>query len=191
MDNVVTTKGFPVLERIDFDTYDSLSSELGVSLPSVDKIHRENLSTHELFVLRERYEINFNIACTTYSFVFKKGTIFDKASVPSILRSVVDNDSYYVIRPSLIHDAMFALHLVPYRVANKLFKEYIKYEYDHEIAKLSGRAKRKLIREKRFKTAMYFFGVSTRKGRRIYNSIEPKNHWLNGYIEFKMHNRCK
>ena len=56
----------------------------------------------------------------------KKGFITDLASVPSILRSLVDNDKEALIIPAFLHDGNFGAHILSFSTANSLFKQMIR-----------------------------------------------------------------
>ena len=191
--NYWTSDGKPILERVDLYRYQELSERFrelyGVELPSQFKLHRMGLKSDELYVLHNDYEVRFQYRGENYRFKMLKGFIFDKASVPQFLRSIVDNDDPDVMISAMCHDAMFALHLVPFRRANKLFYWIIKTVMLTKVEQISDkRERRKLKRETRYKPKLYFLGVATPIGRKIYNSCNPFDHWLQNFVIFSKGN---
>ena len=87
----VDGKTFPTNEQLDF-TEDSDWSVL--------------LSEVAVHVFVEEAKQKFFL-----SFVFKRGFVWDLASVPKFFRGIVDNDSQESIIGAMCHDAMFTGHL--------------------------------------------------------------------------------
>lgn len=61
-------------------------------------------------------------------YVFHRGHVTDFASVPYWARGVVNNTDLHVLAAALVHDAMFAGWLEPYRTANRIFRQIIRAE---------------------------------------------------------------
>ena len=184
-----------MLERVSLiaQEYDELSlrfiNNYDVKLPRKSSLWRIGMSSDELYVLHHDYEVRFTYKKTNYRFKMLRGFIFDKASVPPFLRSVVDNDDPDVMISAMCHDAMFALHLVPFKQANKMFYWIVKTVMLKKLSNIvDKKSRRKMRREIFFKPKLYFFGVATPIGKKIYNSCNPFDHWLNGYVIFSSNN---
>jgi hypothetical protein len=138
----------------------------GIILPEYSKLPNKE----ELRILTEEFIFEFNEYDrkgdkTHWRFVFKPGFIWDLASVPKILRGIVDNDSRSLRAAAMVHDACFALHLVDFKEADHMFYRIIK-------AHSGG-----------FKGVLAFLAVRSPIGRRIYNDHNPESHWMNGFVE--------
>ena len=138
----------------------------GIILPDYNSIPNKS----ELRLSMNRFKLEFeehhrNGSVDTWVFIFKAGFIWDLASVPSILRSIVDNDSAYIRAAAMVHDVLFALHLVGFVEADRLFYRIIK-------AHSGG-----------LKGVFAFLAVMSPIGRKKYNDHDPKTHWMNGFVE--------
>ncbi|MHA1169008.1 MAG: DUF1353 domain-containing protein [Candidatus Hodarchaeales archaeon] len=124
---------------------------------------RKGLKADELFVL----EKDFTVETEEGIFLFKEGFVWDQASVPRFLRGLLDNDDPRVVLGAMVHDACFSQKWLGYKGANKLFKS---------ILVEKGMSK--------FKANLYYVGVASRKGKRIYNSIIKEKSWHTGHVHF-------
>lgn len=180
----------PLLRRIDMSQYSWYQNEYD-NLPSTDSFNRENLDKTELWVLDERFTMSYKVDGKKRTKFFDVGTIFDKASAPALVRSVVDNDALIVMLAALNHDADFGLHFASYDEANEVFyqlikiaiKRYVKYlveETDTDRYEI-----RKWYRKSMRQARWYHRGVETKIGENIYNEIKPEDHWNYGKIHEK------
>ena len=158
-------------ERVNFEKYTELSArfldEFGVVLPDKGIIQRQNMKDDELRILCSHFYVSFDYGGHRYSFEFKPALIWDYCSVPKLLRSLIDNDDYDAIVAGMIHDYAFNTHRIPFKVANKLFYWLIRQK--------GGR---------KLKSALFFAGVASPIGRKIYNSKDIKSSWMNAYVDF-------
>jgi hypothetical protein len=61
------------------------------------------------------------------SYTIKKGLVTDLASVPRLLRGVIDNNSNKIILAAIIHDVNFACHILDFEASNILLENMCKY----------------------------------------------------------------
>jgi hypothetical protein len=101
-------------------------------------------------------------------FSFKRGFVWDLASVPKFFRGIVDNDSQESIISAMCHDAMFTGHLLSFNEANDVF---------YGLLRLSG--------ETPIKSRIYWLAVASPIGRMMYNRKTIKRAmWQMPYIGF-------
>lgn len=151
----------------------------GIILPPYKSIHRKNLNKLDLRILTgdNGYRIVFKVwnyetnEYDVYDIHFKKGFIWDLATVPHLFRGIVGNDDYIVRVPAMIHDSLYLTHKVSWKVANYIFACAMVH-YDKS-------RKRKL----------YSFGVNTRKAKKGYKSINPTTHWAKDFVEIKVNGK--
>ena len=125
--------------------------------------NRKGLKTDELYLLLE----DFQVKTSAGIYNFKKGYVWDQASVPQFLRGLLDNDSPEVVIAAMVHDANFSQKYLGYKGANTLFREMM---IDNGMSK--------------FKARLYWVGVASRKGKRIYDSIDKESSWHKGLVVF-------
>ena len=70
-------------------------------------------------------ELEHNGALTHWIYKFDRGYVTDFASVPAAFRSLVDNDSRYVLAAAMVHDCNYAGQLESFEDSNELFKQMI------------------------------------------------------------------
>ena len=173
-------RGYPKLERVDIIQYNIFSREIkrgyGIIMPPISKLNRENMNKYELHVLLNDYQVSYETEGKKYTYKFRKGFIYDKASVPNALRSIVDNDSYLVAIAALVHDALFALHLLSFRDSDRHFYRLIRYAQSKQ-----PRKDRRL-----WKAIVYWFGVISPIGHRLYRKSVPHKHWNYGKCIFNI-----
>ena len=146
----VDGKTFPTNEQLDF-TEDSDWSVL--------------LSDVAVHVFVEESNQKFCL-----SFVFKRGFVWDLASVPKFFRGIVDNDSQESIIGAMCHDAMFTGHLLPFKQANDVF---------YGLLRQAG--------ESRLKSRIYWLAVASPIGRLMYNKKTiNRAMWQMPYVNFEI-----
>ena len=143
----------------------------GIELPNYSQLPNKE----DLRILLDKFVFEFKECdrkgnVTHWRFIFKPGFIWDLASVPKPLRGIVDNDSRSLRAAAMVHDACFALHLIDFKHADRLFYRIIK-------AHSGG-----------FKGLLAFLAVRSPIGRKIYNDHDPKTHWMNGFVEVYKNN---
>lgn len=198
-----TSAPVPDTIRVDpqrYDWYKVRMWEKGVDLPEFSQFKRDNLSILELRLLQEDFTVKFTWRGVRYVLALKAGYISDLASVPGILRGLVDNDALIaLIAAYCVHDPCFALQLLPFKDANDLFRDIIEHRvhtlWEHMASAaegLEGRAQRKAVRAaKRWRrralrdAKLYHFGVSTPIGRKLYRESDPHTHWARPYVTLK------
>lgn len=241
IEKLVNGPGNPILERISPYSYCNLRkrfwNKTGINLPECEKLFSDGVVPDELYVLWEPYTVSFVFEEYLYEFDFSPGFIFDKLSCPSIVRWLVDNDEPKAMIGGIVHDALFALQLRPFRESNWIFYWLIKEvmlnlldQYNGDYSRqaqvvdvcqervdgvksrkdiitrsvyrstlkkskrdlCSERKKlrkiRSMIRRLKFEIAIkpkvYLFGVMSPVGRWLYNSKNPRTHWLQGFVKF-------
>ena len=141
----------------------------GITLPPYDSFTRRFLRRADMMVLNKGLEIRFRYKNQEYKMIFARGTCWDGASIPNVF--VFGNASkfnQYVILASLVHDALFALHLMPYDDANNIFSAIMRAQGINKLA--LGR---------------FMLGVRSRIGRRMYRRSNPDKHWMKGFVNLE------
>ena len=183
------------VDPLQYEWYKVRMWEKGVDLPEFSQFKRDNLSVLELRLLQEDFTIKFTWRGVRYVLTLKAGYISDLASVPGILRGLVDNDALIaLIAAYCVHDPCFALQLLPFEEANDLFRDLVIYKieelYLYQLEEANGHRKavraakrwrRRALRDAR----LYHFGVSTPIGRKIYHGGNPQTHWARPYVTLK------
>jgi len=138
----------------------------GIFLPDYNSIPNKSELRLLMNVFRFKFEEHHRDgSIDTWLFVFKPGFIWDLASVPHVLRGIVDNDSRSLRAAAMVHDTLFALHLVGFVEADRLFYRIIR-------AHSGG-----------FKGFLAYIAVRSPIGRNIYNDHNSKTHWMSGFVE--------
>ena len=239
--NYKTSAGKPILERVDLEKYSELEyrflNNKNIIIPRKEKLKRIGMNSDELHILHSHFNVEFCYKEKLYIFNMFPGFIFDKASVPKYLRSIVDNDDPVVEVAAMCHDPMFALHLlgnsdIGYDLANKIFywiiytvisnkADALKKRYDvklsnynellktyREVKKTVKRSERKKLKHNikiekqnlnrlwhsykylklklKLTPKMYYVGVSSPVGKKIYKANNPDTHWLKGFVNFSV-----
>jgi hypothetical protein len=83
----------------------------GVNIPYV-KLRNRNAYR----VLTSPVHVTITFGGKHHQFVFKKGHVWDLASVPGITKFMMDNDDPRTLLASLIHDYFFGTHAIGRRV---------------------------------------------------------------------------
>ena len=143
--------------------------EHGIKLPDIDTIKKLTdcrILYNELSISFQVYNKS-EIVQDYWEFKFLPGFIWDMASVPKILRGIVDNDSYELRLPAMVHDVLYGLHLTKRREADQIFYALSKELY--------GKGKSSILA---------YLGV--RLGGHIpYKKNDPNTHWFNGFVKVK------
>lgn len=128
------------------------------------------MNDSDLCVLMRDWFMYFLYNGDNYSIAVKAGAIFDNASVPTVfVRRNLTKRGQHIQRAALVHDCLFALHLMPFEDANNVFAGII--EQTGLCNKLTQWA--------------YTTAVRTPIGRKLYNENDPEKHWLRDYVEFR------
>ena len=180
-----TSSPFPLLRRIDLSQYKWYQDRF--NMPPIEKFARKNLDQTELWNLEETFILRYKINGKQIDKVFRESFVFDKASAPKIVRSIVDNDAFIVIIAALNHDADFGLHFSSYEEANEVFFQLIKMVIKRYVTYLltTDRDKREVrswYRDSMRQARWYHRGVETNIGEDIYNEINPEDHWNYGKV---------
>jgi len=142
----------------------------GIVLYPYCDIKRPMLLKRDLKVFLEDWWIEYQYEDVVYKLTYLAGGIFDEASIPIIFRCCNGTaHNQYVSIPSAVHDALFALHLMPFEDANNIFRELLEWKHIPRIVK--GRL---------------MMGVRSFLGRRLYRKNNPEEHWLNGFVKFEV-----
>jgi hypothetical protein len=137
----------------------------GIKLPTADIIDLTFRSN--LWCLARDVDVYVKTDDEWIEFKFKKGLIFDLASVPRFFRSIVDDNDQTVLHAALVHDICFTSHFLEFRDANRVFKA---------ICLSQGAS--------RVKAGIYYAGVNNIVGRALYSKETPKRDvWQNGFYE--------
>lgn len=153
----VIKKGFVDTRKVLKGDYEKCKAEFlkeNIVLPDLKNLPFD--SWEDVRILLAPLEVVVYTSEGVLRYKFKKGFITDFASVPSFFRSIVDNDSPYVILPAIVHDANFRYHFLSYKESNKLFKKMIR---------LSGGSW--------WLSFKAWLGVSTSFGRSAYDKNKP------------------
>lgn len=129
----VEKKGFLDSRRIIREDYAAtrkqFKDEFAILLPNLKDTPFANSS--DVRVLLNDITIKVTTDDGVRYYHFKKGFITDLASVPKILRSLVDNDDEVMLLAALVHDANFRWHfLSSFKRANDMFRQMIAIEDD-------------------------------------------------------------
>jgi hypothetical protein len=125
----VTFAGCLDFRRLFAGNYHSTETELkkeGLTLPSRDVLDLNRNTDYHVLLRDLCIAIHFEENKQVYKYTFLKGFLTDFASVPKLLRGLVDNDDLRLMFASLVHDANFGLHLLSFRESNWLFFKMIK-----------------------------------------------------------------
>ena len=204
-----TSQPFPEMMRFDITQYDWYQSHWGGILPSRYSYQRESMVNTELRAMTKFFTIDLKFDDGSIDrIVFDKGTVWDLASVPSFVRSLIDNDALIVFLAALFHDGAIGLHLYPVDMCNEIFRDLIvifidKYkkryiEMQEEILhSIDDRKKRELfkdgytdfidkwVRDSKRDADTYFFGVDVRVSPcyKIYKNSNPETHWNRNFVK--------
>lgn len=196
----------PEMCKFDLTQYDWYKDRIGSHLPCRHRYVRENMDATELWILLDDYTLSIQFSDGTSDVLeYRKGFVWDLASVPSAFRSIIDNDSFMVFIAALFHDASFGLHLYDFETCNDYFQQLIvvtAHQYGKRLLldskvtssriesirkKLKYNRKTKkfiheLVKDAERDSKLYEFGVDTKIGRNIYNSSIPCIHWNNELV---------
>jgi len=201
-----TSTPFPEMMRFDVTQYDYYQELLGGVLPSKWGYQRKQMDITELWILTKPFNITLYFDDGSEDWIDSKaGLVWDLASTPKKLRSIVDNDSFEVFIPAVFHDQAFGLHLYSFDESNEIFRQLIrlvaeKYRIRYmamkqEIAdNMDGGAGIKLlekewevinewVREAYHLAELYHFGVDTFIGKNIYDESDPVTHWNRNFVK--------
>ena len=143
-------------------------AEQGIVLPDYNRFKRKFLRRRDMMTLMSPLNVRFAYKDREYSFTANEGACWDGASVPTMFVCCnVSKFNHYVILASLLHDAFFALHLMPFEDANNIFSAVLRY---HDLGNLA------LLR--------YMMGVRSPIAHKLYRKSDVSGHWLNGFIDF-------
>lgn len=159
------------------ETVAEFASE-GVSLPDWDQFVGD-----EIFVLLSDLVVCVQVDTTIYRYEFKRGFVHDKASVPKILQSIVQNDWKDIVIPALVHDFNFGVNFLPFRDSNNVFRDMILISGDNRIdyMDISTRKKERKRRRVRRKANVAYLGVASPIGRSRYYGEEWKRWYMNDF----------
>lgn len=179
---VMSISNMPVVQYISIhegereDLYREFKCD-GITLPEYYKLNRLNMCKEDLLVLKEPWSITFEYQeegsdrVKEYNLFLDKGLIFDAASIPWFLTfGHLNKRGQQVLRPSLVHDVIFSLHLFSFNDCNNIFRGLLEYE--------GGAAN---VTKRR-----YFFGVNSPIGRIIYNKSNPEDSWHKKFVTKKV-----
>ncbi len=112
--------------------------------------------------------INYTIKKKKYrkTLIYKPGFCFDTASVPNIMKWLIDNDGANMLVPSLYHDAGFALHFDTRKFTDAMFRGLVRYY-----------GKKHKVRFYRLKAFIAWCGPASPIGKKIYNGCDPEEHF--------------
>jgi len=165
---------FPVRTRVNIDKYHEWSMEVfekyNIKTPYKSELTRPMMDSLSLRMLVEEYVVFFEYKGVKYRLIFKKGFIYDLASTPKAFRSLVENDDIIVEISALVHDALFGLHLFSFHESNEIFYGITKH-YQKKY-----RPKRRML------PYIYYRGVESVFGRKVYNNEKPEEHWNFGKV---------
>jgi hypothetical protein len=127
------------------ETYEStkkdFEKEFNVTLPNISGAEFDKMNNDLRVIIKP---ITVKIKSNLFSLIIEvdPGFITDFASIPKPLRSIVDNDEWYVIIAAIVHDALYGGRLLerinfePYDsfiLSNEMFSEIIKYYKGNKI----------------------------------------------------------
>lgn len=165
--NGVVIKGFADIRSISPLNYTATKAEFeaeGIKLPTEEQLKLDTRSNY--WVLLNPVTINVKCDDKWCEFNFKRGFVYDLASVPRFFRGVVDDNEQTVIYAAMAHDAMFTSHCRTFHDANTIFRA---------IAVHCGASYMKAL--------IYYGAVSTPIGRYLYNqkTIKRSTWQLNSF----------
>lgn len=138
----------------------------GFNLPPWWELVRKDWGVDRLRTTDEWFKIivavKYKKHTMQYKFSFNEEWITDLASVPAVLRGIVDNDEQWIIPPSQVHDALFCYKgfgSFSFAQTNRLFYEMCKY-YVRRLCK--GFRKFRMM----IKAWLAYIAVSTPVGKR-------------------------
>ncbi len=195
----------PEMCKFDLTQYDWYKERIGDSLPGRFRYARDNMDETELWVLLEDFTLVIHFEDGMNDILeFHKGFVWDLASVPPQLRSIIDNDSFIVFTAALFHDASFGLHLYDFETCNDYFQQLIVVtaeQYGNRLMLESRKISDELSLRKRLRymkkrkrfihemiddakrdSKIYEFGVDSKIGEKIYKNSIPCIHWNNELV---------
>lgn len=98
----------------------------GFNLPEYEDLDQSKVDQLRVFMSDAEIKVKTSegvIKC----FIFA-GFLTDLASVPSLLRSAVDNDAQWIIVGAIFHDACFGGNLLSFELSNSIFKQICRLE---------------------------------------------------------------
>jgi hypothetical protein len=100
--------------------------DFGIKLPTAKELDLKNES--DLRLLDHPVTITIELkGGGAYVYRFEKGWIHDTASVPSFMRSFIDNDDRRLVLAAMVHDANFRGHWLSFATTNRLFRKMALY----------------------------------------------------------------
>ena len=203
-----TDMPMPMMMRFDLTHYAWYNEKFDGNLPGRYRYQRDQMNVTELWILME--DITLTLVLEDGSLIempFKKGFVWDLASVPEKLRSVIDNDAFIVFIAALFHDAVFGLHLFDFDTCNDMFRQLIvltatqygerlieDYQqiadrmYDDDAEKYMKKCTKrieKFVRQSERDSELYEFGVDSPFGKNVYEGKNPATHWNLGFVTKK------
>jgi len=151
---------------VGYDTHFDLLDKIKKQRPDIDVTQlRELIAPLKMHISYGKY--NFTLH-------FKEGFVFDTATVPNILKAIIDNDSSIMLIPSLFHDAAFGLHFFDFKTTNKIFRAMIKYF-----------GKKYKVKFRRLRAFIAWLGVNSFVGKRIFYNTLPAKHFNFGKVSIE------
>lgn len=156
IDKIVTHGHFDVRRIINLEDYEKTREEFADKYTLLPEAHELPFDLKDCRILLSPLIIQIYHECGVFEYHFEAGFPTDYASVPSLLRGAVDNDSPHIVPPAFVHDANFRYHLLSFEKSNLLFKKMMKYYGASWWLRLKA-----------------YFGVSTSAGRKAYDQPKP------------------
>lgn len=101
-------------------------------------------------------------------FDFKAGFVWDLASVPNIIKPILDDNEPTAIIGSMVHDYLFSTHTKSFRESNDIFRHILLSQGCSKV-----------------KSFLFWFGVSTPIGKIVYRVSTPKRSWHADFCTFR------
>jgi hypothetical protein len=96
----------------------------GISLPTAKELDLVN--EDDLRMLLDPMVVHIHLkGGAVWRYSFRKGFIYDTASVPKFFRSIVDNDDRHLLLAAMVHDVNFRCHYLSFAKTNRLFRKMI------------------------------------------------------------------
>jgi len=102
-------------------------NKIGQDMPTLDEFRRDGLDILQYRMMLSPLTITIHFEDSNWwQYRFNTGFLTDLASVPQLLRSVVDNDGSSIVVPSLPHDLNFSTHVLDFEDSNQLFRQMMR-----------------------------------------------------------------
>jgi hypothetical protein len=148
-------------------------AEEGITIPTMEQLEFDSDAVWHVLLSKE-YTIQLlcelNGKHMWYSYKFKRGFVWDLASIPKIARSIVDNDDPAIIDASMVHDSNFTCHFVGFRPANELFMDMFRMNGGNKV-----------------ETFLAWLAVASPFGRLAYKKRTVKRAmWQQSFVDFSI-----